>query len=79
VDKHCEDALDRLFEYIDGELTDAELKEIAQHLKACPPCEAERRIRERIKEMVARCPQERAPERLRERILDIVAEARASE
>ncbi len=79
MDRHCEEALDRLFEYIDGELPEADLKEIAEHLKACPPCEAERRIRERIKEMVARCPQETAPERLRERILGIVAEARGSE
>jgi mycothiol system anti-sigma-R factor len=76
VDKHCEEALDRIFEYIDGELPEADVKELAQHLKACPPCETEQRIHERIKQMVARCPLEAAPEHLRERVLAIIAEAR---
>jgi mycothiol system anti-sigma-R factor len=79
MDKHCEEALDRLFEYIDGELPDADVKELAEHLKKCPPCETEHRIAERIKKMVSRCPQETAPERLRERIFAIVAQARGTE
>ena len=29
----CEEALDRLFEYIDGELTPSELEHVASHLK----------------------------------------------
>jgi mycothiol system anti-sigma-R factor len=74
----CDEALDSLFAYIDKELPEPELTRIAEHLKSCPPCEAERRINERIKEMVSRCPQETAPDRLRDRILGIVAEARGA-
>jgi mycothiol system anti-sigma-R factor len=76
MDKHCEESLDRIFEYIDGELPDADVRELVEHLKECPPCETERRIAERIKQMVARCPQESAPQQLRDRVLAIVAEAK---
>lgn len=73
---HCEELIDKLFAYVDKELPEEELRAIAEHLNACPPCEAERRVIERIKEMVAGCPQEMAPDRLRERILGLIDEAR---
>jgi len=79
MSSHCQDALDRLFEYIDQELPEDQIKEIAAHLKACPPCEAEARVAERIKQMVAGCPQEQAPEHLKARILAVIAEARAAD
>lgn len=73
---HCDELLDRLFAYVDKELPAEELRAIAEHLEACPPCEAERRIHERIKEMVSFCPSEQAPQHLRERILAMISQAR---
>jgi len=75
---NCEKALDRLFEYIDHELPDEELRNIGNHLRDCPPCEAERRINEKIKTMVSCCGDETAPADLRLKILGTLESARAS-
>ena len=65
----CEEALDRLFEYIDHELPEEEIHRIGEHLKECPPCEAEHKINEKIKRLVNRTGHDVAPEDLRDRIL----------
>jgi mycothiol system anti-sigma-R factor len=72
----CEEALDRIFEYIDGELTPAELEQVASHLKECPPCEAEHKINEKLKSRVSTTGGECAPEALRAKILDTLRTAR---
>ena len=77
--KACDEALDRLFEFIDHELPDDELKRIGRHLKECPPCEAEHRINEKIKSMVSDCPKEAAPDELRKKVLATLVEARNSD
>lgn len=77
--KACEEAIDRLFEFIDNELPDEELRRIGEHLEECPPCEAELHINEKIKSIVNRCPREEAPEALRSRILETITQARAAE
>ncbi len=65
-----------MFEYIDDELPEDQLKAIGAHLKECPPCEAEHRINEKIKKLVARTGGEVAPEALRNRILVTIQHAR---
>ena len=36
---HCEEALARMYEFLDGELADAEMAaRIRFHLEDCPPC-----------------------------------------
>ena len=72
----CEEALDRLFEYIDGELTPAELDQVSAHLKDCPPCESEHTLNEKIKTRVSATGGECAPEALRERVLETLRLAR---
>jgi len=75
--KHeCEEALDRLFEYIDGELTPSELEHVAAHLKECPPCEAEHKLNEKIKTRVAATGGECAPETLKLKVLETLRTAR---
>jgi mycothiol system anti-sigma-R factor len=34
----CEEAIHRVYEYLDGELTMWRRRAIARHLDACPPC-----------------------------------------
>ncbi|WP_062201121.1 mycothiol system anti-sigma-R factor [Demequina salsinemoris] len=75
----CAEALDRLFEYIDNELPDDELIRIGEHLRSCPPCEAEHRINEKIKGMVHATGGEVAPDDLRSRVLATLREARKAE
>ncbi|WP_062071695.1 mycothiol system anti-sigma-R factor [Demequina sediminicola] len=67
--QECSEALDRLFEYIDDELPADEVHRIGEHLKTCPPCEAEHQIKEKIKELTSHAGGERAPDQLRERVL----------
>lgn len=74
--RECDDALDRLFEFIDDELPDEELQRIGRHLKTCPPCEAEHRIKEKIKNLTSRSGGEEAPEALRVRVLASIRSAR---
>lgn len=75
--KQCDEALDKLFEFIDNELPDTELHRIGEHLQDCPPCEAERRINEKIRSLTGKCAGgECAPEELRERILLTIKQAR---
>lgn len=74
--KQCEEALEKLFEYIDHELPDEELQNIGEHLKECPPCEAEHRINEKILSLASQAGGECAPAELRERILETIQHAR---
>ena len=76
--KSCVEALDRLYEYIDNELPPEDVRRVAEHLQNCTNCDAERRVNERIKEIVSGCPKEAAPEDLRARVLAVIAEARAA-
>lgn len=73
----CQQALNQIFEYIDSELPDAELRDIGDHLKDCPPCEAEHRINEKIKNLVSTCGDEVAPDDLRAKVLETIKSARA--
>ncbi len=36
----CAEALDRLYEYLDGELTAERTEEVKAHLESCAPCMA---------------------------------------
>lgn len=74
--RECEQALDQLFEFIDHELPEEQLRRIGEHLKDCPPCEAEHRVNEKIKTLVSRCGGEVAPEELRNRVLATIQHAR---
>lgn len=74
--KQCEEALEKLFEFIDHELPDDELTRIGEHLQDCPPCEAERRINEKIKNLASQCGGECAPDDLRARILQAIQQVR---
>lgn len=74
--RQCQEALDKLFEYIDGELPDSDLMRIGEHLKDCPPCEAEHKINEKIRVLVSQAHGDKAPHQLRERVLSTIQAAR---
>jgi len=76
--KQCDEALLRLYEYIDRELPADDLSRITDHLNDCPPCSAELRVNVKIKALVGGTTQETAPEELRAKILETIAEARAA-
>jgi len=71
----CDEALERLFEYLDGELEDETSEKVAQHFEVCRRCyprlnfeKAFRRAMERVREG------EKAPAAVRDRVIELLRE-----
>jgi mycothiol system anti-sigma-R factor len=77
-DTDCKDVLDRVYEYLDGELDAHDLAVIRQHLDECGPCLRQYDLDEAVKALVRRSCHEAAPEQLRLRILTRISEVRVS-
>jgi anti-sigma factor (TIGR02949 family) len=52
---NCTEALQRLYEYIDRELSDEEQAEVRRHLDDCPPCRDRFMFEENVLRHVRRC------------------------
>ena len=66
----CQEVLERLYEYLDGELTSERAAEVKGHLAACPPCAALTSFEHTfIRFLEARTRTRRAPDELKKRIL----------
>ena len=77
-DTDCKDVLDRVYEYLDGEMDAHDLAVIRQHLDECGPCLRQYDLDEAVKALVRRSCHEAAPEQLRLRILTRISEVRLS-
>jgi len=64
----CHEALERLSEFLDSELAEADGDRIRQHLADCEPCLSEYDLEEHIKKLVRRSCTESAPQELHLRI-----------
>lgn len=64
----CEQALDRLFAYLDAELGEVDADRVRMHVEECRPCLDELAADTILKNLVRRCCQEEAPADLRVRI-----------
>lgn len=67
-DDACAAALQRLWGYLDHELTPQDEDDLRDHLAGCPPCLAEYSIDVVLKSVVRRSCHEQAPDGLRVRI-----------
>ena len=65
---NCEEALERLEAYLDGELPGADVAEIATHLSACYPCTDRATFEEQLRSIVRRDCVDNAPVSLVDRI-----------
>ena len=75
----CPEYVDRLYAYIDGELTAEQYEEIKAHLLDCPPCLTEYERDMLLKKLIKRaCACEQAPEQLRSSILTRITYERTS-
>ncbi|NIP57462.1 MAG: hypothetical protein GWM92_04925 [Gemmatimonadetes bacterium] len=71
----CEEALGRLFEYLDGELEGDRKTQVARHLEVCKRCYPRLCFEQAFLEAVQRVSRgENAPERVKQRILEFVEE-----
>ena len=64
----CEDVLDQLFAYLDGELDDVTGDDIERHLHACRGCFGRAEFERRLKSRLAEAAATGAPETLMKRI-----------
>ena len=73
----CETVLDRLFEYLDGELEDLESQQIKAHLDACQCCYPRAEFERVFLDAVRNCKDERpCPDKVKESLLAALAEAK---
>jgi anti-sigma factor (TIGR02949 family) len=68
----CREAIERLIEYLDGELTAGTLAEFEAHLSRCAPCRAYLATYRRTNELVAKAHQVELPERLRIKLRELL-------
>lgn len=64
----CDEALDRLFDFLDEEIAEIDGDRIRQHLADCEPCLGEYEISECLKKLVRRSCHDVAPDGLHVRI-----------
>ena len=73
-DADCAQALARVYEYLDGELSPSDLDRIREHIDDCSPCLKQYDLDIALKALVRRSCQESAPADLRERIMVKITE-----
>jgi mycothiol system anti-sigma-R factor len=71
----CREALETLYFYLDGELTDERRHDIQHHLEECSPCLEAFDFEAELKMVIARHCRDHVPERLRLRVVMALAEA----
>lgn len=64
----CQEALEQLERYLDGELPGASIQEISAHLAACYPCTDRASFEEQLRAIVRRGCADHAPPSLLNRI-----------
>lgn len=74
----CSEVLDRVYWYLDGEISEADCETIRQHLDECGPCLREFGLEEAVKKLVHKhCGCDPAPSDLRDKVLVRIREAQA--
>jgi anti-sigma factor (TIGR02949 family) len=70
----CMEALERVQEYLDGELDHVSHEEVTQHFDKCKRCYPHLRLEERFRDLLHRSQKKEAcPEHLKEQILELLA------
>ena len=64
----CDQSIERLYVYLDGELTEQRRIEIARHLDLCGPCVGAYGFEQELRRLIASRCQDRVPDDLRDRV-----------
>jgi mycothiol system anti-sigma-R factor len=64
----CGQTVERLYQFIDGELTDERRQQIERHLDECSPCLQAVGFERELRIVIANRCKDRVPEELRQRI-----------
>lgn len=65
----CEEAIDRLFEYLDAEMSEPDCLRVAAHLAVCDGCLDAASAERHVRELLRRSCTQAAPETLRVRVV----------
>lgn len=68
-DVDCNEVIDAVYLYLDGEMEHDTIDRIRQHLDECSPCLREYGIEREVKLLIARSCCEQAPESLRQAVV----------
>ena len=74
----CDETIERLYIYLDGELTEQRRIEIARHLDLCGPCVGAFGFEAELRKLVANRCQDHVPDALRDRVARALREESAS-
>jgi anti-sigma factor (TIGR02949 family) len=70
----CHEALEKLHEYLDGELEEASAAEVAHHFEICQKCFPHLRLEERFREALHKSgARDQCPEHVRVQVLELLA------
>lgn len=73
MSEHCDEALARMYEYLDGELGDRDvIARIRFHLEDCPPCGDSFQFEEKLKVVVRNHLHEEVPDEVLHRLRTLV-------
>jgi mycothiol system anti-sigma-R factor len=72
----CRDVLEKVYEFLDAELSDGDIRTIRQHLDECAPCLKQFDLEDALKALVRRSCRDHAPAELRVRIMTRITEVR---
>jgi len=71
----CQEALDHLFEYLDGELEGEDQKKVRKHFEICQRCYPRLAFEKAFQEAIHRVRSgETAPERVKDQVLQLIQE-----
>ncbi|MHA7262616.1 mycothiol system anti-sigma-R factor [Arthrobacter sp. TMN-37] len=75
----CPDSrIEKLYDYLDGELSHKDLVEIKTHLESCAECAKEHDLECVIREVVKRSCTEKAPTSLKDNILERIGQLKTA-
>ena len=70
----CDGTIERLYHYLDGELTDERRTNIRRHLDECAPCLDAFDFEADLRQVIANRCKDHVPESLRQRVHDAISE-----
>jgi mycothiol system anti-sigma-R factor len=73
----CDEAIVRIYQYLDGELTVWRRRAIAHHLDECPPCAQGFDFEMELRQVVASKCRDEVPPELKRRIAEAIAQSGA--
>ncbi len=74
---NCDETIERLYFYLDGELTEARRVEITRHLDLCGPCVDAFGFEAELRKVIANRCKDHVPESLLDRVADALRDEHA--